>query len=277
MSRGGPQTRRSAISRIRARGKVTDLMGKPGEPDSVAEVFPEDLQGIVRALRNIDDPGYLLAIKYLKRHMTVREVLEASEDGDPIRTFLNELGAFKSKHPEWGDPSEDPLAQNLLRLSRTECPGKGINVLNPHRQPDRPSAYDASQELTIHFGVDQDASVRVVPDHAHHCSRLSAGKDTAVLRDGESIVLGRMDLTLRKVLGIELKSIRSLGVGLRVDDQFVSRASVLVRRSADGKSLTILDCGSINPVTVTQGDDRTEYNPASMVSVSGPRRDITSS
>lgn len=270
------------VGATQLRHNVASVLDETAE---IERIFPEDLRDIALTLRHLDAPGYRFLMRYLKGQMTAAQIFSMDPRNDSACSVLDALRKFKESHSAWQDEEDEDdrwgmdydkreernkqkqlkFNMEIMRLTRTECPGMAINIRNPMEIPAEPNGYDASVTLTIIVsgGTGDENTVTVTCESG--VSILSAANgQKAILRDGERAVVGRAGLTLKEILGVPLKEKRSVPVALSFGNNCVSRAGLTLQRSTDGKTITVFDSGMFWEVTVVDGSKQIKYDPAIM-------------
>lgn len=158
------------------------------------------------------------------------------------------------------------FAEQAMLLLRSVHP-LGVNIRNASwRSADGVAEYPAEKLVGLQLGGDQgidseprrDSGALVVKPKGEtsvvkfipYGSRWEDVTESAVINNGESIVVGR-GLTLpRDLFGLSLPRSVAVQVDLTIDRENVawSRGSFFLHRSDDGKSLVIMDRGTRSPV-----------------------------
>lgn len=245
----------------------------------INETFPEPLHGVVAALRNLDAAGYTLLIRYFKRQVLVGEIFAMDPPNESLNALLHAMRQLRLKDARWQhgkhDEEDEMIARDkafeegILCIAHTECRGVGINVRNPVGNPNQQSGYDSLKNLRICLGQekDDDSNVALVqPDPQHaETTLIITPKRIISLKNGDTVVLGRSRFKATQALGIEYKKEAILNARGQFGDLSVSRACLRVHRSADGKSIILLDCGTKNRFVTEQANEKIMYFPDSLM------------
>lgn len=173
---------------------------------------------------------------------------------------VQELASALLRSVDQRNPQETgKFAADAIMLLRMGYP-YGKNVMNPSADPERESSFSAAMPMDIQLS--SRVQVRITPyaDERGQCSLVRVEGADHVLRDGESIVVGRplekdtfFDKKLSKPIALEVRG------AVPINNDSVSRAAILLERRGD--RLFVFDRGSLGAIRVSQQQLQVKYDP----------------
>lgn len=160
----------------------------------------------------------------------------------------------------------EKFTEHTMMLLRTVHP-LGVNIRNPSwRSAEGESGYPAHKLIGFQLGGQHGVDFSPRPDlgavvvkpknetsvvkFVPFGRRWDQVTEEAVLRNGESVIVGRPLSLQRELFGIQLSGCIDVPVGVRIPPEYLtwSRGSLFINRSEGGESLYILDRGTKSPI-----------------------------
>ena len=152
-------------------------------------------------------------------------------------------------------------ADHIMLLLRSTY-SLGVNIRNASWQKAAgPTSYSTETMVGLWIGKDhlprrEKGAVVIKPSrnstsvvkYVPHGKTWDQVEECAVLRNGESVVVGRPLRLPEEFLGVRMGTNIEVPVGVRIDDSSWSRGGLLVRRDEGGTNLYVFDCGMRQPI-----------------------------
>jgi hypothetical protein len=152
-------------------------------------------------------------------------------------------------------------AEHVMLLLRSAY-SLGVNIRNASWQKAAgPTSYSTENMVGLWLGKDhcprrESGAVVIKPSrnsasvvrYVPHGKTWDQVEEFAVLKSGESVVIGRPLELPSELLGVKLGKVIEVPVGVRINDSSWSRGGLLVCRDEEGSNLYVFDCGMRQPI-----------------------------